>query len=111
MGYEIYVTRADSHLDTQQHPIPEADWLAVSSKDASLRVSTEDFLDRRLPNGHIERIHPWRWTAHPDEPPLWFIDGALSATSPDNSTVSKLVQLARELNARVIGEEGEEYVE
>ena len=110
MGYEIYVTRADSHLDTQQHPIPEVEWLAVSSRDASLCVSTHDYLDHRSADGRIERVYPWRWTAHPDKPPLWFIEGALRAKSPDKSTVSKLVQLAHELGARVIGEDGEEYV-
>lgn len=109
MGYEVFVTRAPSHLETKDHPISEAEWLEVAAADPSLRHSDEDYYERRGKSGNTERFHPWLWTGHPDEPPLWFIDGAVQIKNPDDATISKLVQLAGALKARVIGEEGEEY--
>ena len=44
-----------------------------------------------------------------DRVPFWFIDGAVETKNPDEATVKKMVQLAKKLKARVIGEENEEY--
>jgi len=111
VGYELYVTRADSHLETREKPISESEWLAAASADPTLSLSNEDYYERRGPDKTTERFHPWIWSAHPDTPPLWFIDGAINVKNPDPATISKLVELARILKARVIGEEGEEYTE
>jgi hypothetical protein len=60
-------------------------------------------------NSQIERIHPVIWTAHPQQVAFWFHDGAVSLKNPDNATIRKMVELAHKLNARVLGEENEEY--
>lgn len=109
MGYDLSITRADSFMNTLESPISEEDWLKVAKADPSLRLSTDDYFDRSAADGRTERFHPWLWIEHPEQPPLWFVDGAVTTKNPDDATISKLVQLARALNARVIGEEDEEY--
>jgi hypothetical protein len=49
------------------------------------------------------------WTTHPDQVPFWFMDGAIQTKNPDRSAIQKMVELARKLNAKVLGEGDEEY--
>src|SRR6266436_2386517 len=110
MGYNLYITRAPSSLDYAEHPIPEEEWKAIVETDPSLRISHEDYFERRTDDGRVERINLVIWEDHPDRVPFWFEDGAIQAKNPDEKTVEKMVELARRLNARVLGEEDEEYL-
>ncbi|MFH0130041.1 hypothetical protein ACGLHS_07510 [Variovorax sp. VaC1] len=106
MGYEIYITRAPSHLQTKEFPISRGEWQDVADSDDELVYSNEDWYERRLDSGEVERMHPWRYIKHPDRPPLWFSDGAVHTKSPDQATIAKLVSLAKRLNAIVLDEDG-----
>jgi hypothetical protein len=108
MGYNLYITKADSWLDTEESPIPKDLWDSLVASDSELELSTEDYYERQV-KGKIERFHPVIWVKHPDRPPFWFIDGAIDAKNPDKATIKKMGALARELSAKVLGEEGEEY--
>jgi hypothetical protein len=108
MGYDLYITRAESWLDTKKAPILQGEWNSVVEADPELELSTEDY-DERQVKRKIERVHAVIWTTHPDRVPLWFADGAVRTKNPDTATVKKLVALARKLNAKVLGEENEEY--
>lgn len=69
----------------------------------------EDYYDRTV-NGNIERTHPVLWMNHPSHVvPFWFMDGAIDTKNPDKATIKKMVELAGKLNAKVLGEEDEEY--
>jgi hypothetical protein len=109
MGYNLYITRASNFWETKDFPIIESEWLAVAEADPTLSYSTSDYYDQRLEDGHIERIHPWLYVAHPEKPPLWYIGGAIETKNPDTQLISKMVEIADKLNAKVIGEEGEVY--
>ena len=108
MGYDLYITRAKSWLAKEGSPIPKTEWDKLVEADPELELSTEDFYDRKV-NRKTERFHPVIWTKHRDRVPLWFIDGAVETKNPDEATVKKMVQIAKKLKARVIGEENEEY--
>ena len=108
MGYDLYITRAKSWLETEQSPIPQSEWDEVVAADAELEISTEDFYERKGARGD-ERFHAIIWTAHRDRVPLWFIDGAIQTKNPDEATVMKMVQIAKKLKARVIDEDDAEY--
>lgn len=110
MGYELYITRASSWLETKRSPISKEEWEKIVAEDQELQLSTDDYYER-MQDAKRERFHPIIWTTHPDRVPLWFIDGAIEVKNADQSTVRKMVQLARKLNARVIGEAEEEYGE
>jgi len=111
MGYEVHITRADDWTDSSRHPIPEAQWNDVVARDPTLQVSTDDYYERKTPDGGIERFHPVVWLEHPDKPAFWFIDGAVDAKCPDERTVSKMMSLAASLDAKLIDDEGEVYAE
>lgn len=108
MGYDLYVTRAKSWLEREESPIPRSEWDKVVAADPELEVSAVDFYQRKVKR-KTERIYPVIWTKHRDRVPLWFIDGAIETKNPDEATVKKMVQIAKKLKARVIGEENEEY--
>src|SRR5688500_1543400 len=108
MGYELYITRAKSWLVSKESPIPQDEWDKVVDADPELVLSTDDFYVRKV-GRRTERIHPVIWRKHRDHVPLWFVDGAIQTKNPDVATVKKMVQIAKKLKARVIGEEAEEY--
>lgn len=109
MGYDVYITRASDWLDRETFPIPEKEWMIVVQSDPSLQISKEDYFDRTTKEGNIERLRPVCWKQHPDSVPFWYMDGAIEVKSPDDSTIQKMIEIAKKLNARVIGEDGEEY--
>lgn len=109
MGYLVYITRAERGRQSRENPISESDWQALIQSDASLITSQTDHYTRRSKDGGKERFPLVLWTAHPDQPPFLFMDGAIEITSPDDKTIQKMVEMARMLNAKVIGEEGEAY--
>ena len=108
MGYNLYITRAGSWLDRTETPIGEAEWSAVVDADPTLELSMTDYYERKV-NSRIERIRAVIWMTHPQLVAFWFYDGAVTLKNPDNATIRKMVELAHKLNARVLGEENEEY--
>lgn len=109
MGYELYITRAEFFWETEENPIAEEEWLAVARADSDLQLDTTSYLDYRVSTGEVKRVHPWMLKGHPDRSPFWFRNGAIFTTNPDNHTLAKMIALAKNLNAQVIGEEGEVY--
>lgn len=109
MGYELYITRADFFWEAQEHPITEDEWLATAGADSDLQRDTSSYLLYETATGDVKRTHPWILEGHPDRPPFWFRNGAIFTTNPDAPTIAKMVTLAKNLNAQVIGEEGETY--
>ena len=109
MGYELYITRADTWLERRQHPISGPEWDAVVATDAELKWSTQDWYERQSANRRVERFYAVIWITHPEKVPFWFMDGAIQTKNPDQMTIRKMVDLAHKLSAKVLGEEGEEY--
>ena len=110
MGYNLYITRASSWLDRGEHPISAAEWQSVVDADATLFINEADYSQHAEEDGHIETIHPIEWTAS-DENCLWYDNGAIECKNPSPTWISKMVEIACQLNAKVLGEEDEEYTQ
>lgn len=109
MGYEIYITRASDVFETSESPILEDEWKSIASVDSDLAYSKDDWYERKNDDGLVERHHPWILRNHPNRQPLWFMDGAIHTTNPDEDAIKKMFVLANRLSAVVLGEEGETY--
>lgn len=126
MGYELFITRADSTQIAGENPISKEEWDAVVVADPELEWSTDGCYERRQmpkrrrrPDGSIETVQPDHpeverfrsvtWKGPHREVPLLHMDGQISVKNPDRKTCSKLLEIAGRLRARVLGEDDVEY--
>jgi hypothetical protein len=108
MGYDFHITRAPSWLDSPTHPISRSEWEALVASDSELETSANDWIEA-IPERSIERTYATVWIAHPDRVPFWYDDGEIKAKNADTPTRRKMVEIALRLDARVFGDDGEEY--
>ena len=112
MGYDVHITRREDWSDTEGPDIPEADWRSVVEGDPELRLVGA--AERATPGGEILRYEDQdlaEWSGHPAEDVVWFDfwHGQVIVKNPDELTLAKMRQLARMLQARVQGDDGEFY--
>ena len=107
-GYNLYITRAESWLDAADQAITEAEWHAVVAGDPSLTINTASYVDQKV-GGIIKRTHPVEWSGSSDGNAFWYDGGAIECKNPTELWRRKMVELAAQLSARVLGEEDEEY--
>ncbi|MCI0738943.1 MAG: hypothetical protein L0Y72_07855 [Gemmataceae bacterium] len=110
MGYCLYITRADNWRDAKYQPITAEEWLAVVGKDPTLSVNEKDFYDYKLEGGTTGRIHPVEWSESTDGNCFWWQHGAIECKNPSEAWISKMVNLAKDLHAKVLGEGNEEHM-
>jgi hypothetical protein len=99
VGYELHIHRADTWTESDRYPITPDEWLAVMASDPELRLDPDHELQALWPGPC--KYPGGTWFA-------WF-EGAVFTKNPDRSTVAKMLQLARQLGARVQGDHGEFY--
>jgi hypothetical protein len=110
MGYDLHITRAKHWTARAEYPITEEEWLAVVAQDPTLSVNEKDYMDYNTDGGQIRRVHPVVWTeAEEQDNCFWWYDGEVTCKNPYDEWIAKAVRLAKELNAKVMGDEGEEY--
>ena len=107
MGYDLIITR-EQYSDNRATwveagaAITPEEWLAIVQSDAEL---TPDKLN--------EKTSPLKvyWSG-PGKYPCWldYSDGRLYSKNPTDEMIDKMVQIAKLLDATVVGEEGEEYL-
>ncbi len=101
MGYNLYVTRKAYTADDEGPEITLEEWLQYVASDSAItkdpiNVGAGDFL----------------WIGHPGKPwPLWWSGrrGDIYTKNPDPPTIRKLIEIARVLGARVLGDDDEVY--
>ncbi|HUO10437.1 MAG TPA: hypothetical protein VM008_19175 [Phycisphaerae bacterium] len=111
MGYDLRITR--KHHETEVPPISLDEWIALVDADPELRLDGRAQV--QAPDGSIisyENPGLAIWT--PNGVPHagnWFDyrRGRIVVKNPDENTIAKMKQLAAKLQAKVIGDEGEEY--
>jgi len=107
MGYDLHITRDAVWAESEDNPITDTEWLDYIANDP------EFFVDDSNP-GEIDPWAKWRGTGgmmyEKDDSPmfLWY-EFHIVVTSPDHATIRKMIQIASTLNARVLGDEDEEY--
>jgi hypothetical protein len=100
MGYDLHITRRAQWSD-EGADIAAAEWLAYVARDAELRLATVNGPYFAIWSGPCEYEEAWfDWSC-----------GNISTKNPDLAIIRKMVAIARALNARVVGDEGEEYGE
>ena len=109
MGYCIYITRANDWLNSAETPISDSEWRAVVESDPCLSFNSADYSIADLPGSESSRIHPVEWSGAADDNCLWCERGAIKCKNPSELWISKMVELAALLNARVLGEANEVY--
>ncbi|VTR93140.1 Uncharacterized protein OS=Providencia rettgeri DSM 1131 GN=PROVRETT_05381 PE=4 SV=1 [Gemmata massiliana] len=99
MGYDVHIHRADDWHASESRPISAAEWMAVVDADPELRPDPDHEFFALWPG-------PCRYPGG-----TWFAwsDGEIHTKNPDRAIVAKMLQIARELGARVQGDHGEFY--
>jgi len=109
MGYDLHITRRKDWSDDEPD-ISLAEWEAYVAGDPELQLT--GIAETPTPDGLLQYKNPGLavWTAHPSGQ-VWFDlrDGGIAVKTPDEVTIEKMVSIARRLNARVQGDDGETY--
>lgn len=111
MGYELHIFRG-SEWSAGDGGISAEEWASLVANQEDLRIV--GFAEATTPDGSAVRYdNPGltEWTGHPDGHlrRFDFKNGRVDIKSPDDATVERTVQLARDLRARVQGDDGEFY--
>lgn len=97
MGYDLHITRALQWVDSDYYPISAQEVIELADRSPDLAV------DDGAKDGEI-------WLVWLDQDwPLRYRDGGVSAKNPPDPLVRRMIELAAEWDAWVIGEEGEVY--
>lgn len=107
MGYELHITRRDDWWDEEGSEISRQEWQSVVAADPDLVMQPipdgwpGDAFSSALMTTRSERgdgIEALHWD-----------QGLVSAKHPSNVLIAKMCELARLLEARVQGDDGEYY--
>lgn len=100
VGYDLHITRAKFHFENEDQWITAEEWLRFVKEDPELRLAgyNGDFF--ALWSGKSEYSDPWF---------DWF-EGNVYTKNPDDAMIGKMVEMAKTLNAKVQGDDGEAYV-
>lgn len=116
MGYDLHITRKKNWFDEAGPEITAEEWLAYVATDKSLKLdkTAEDLRDSGRDASEFGSVNAiWvGWPKHEagvSEMPIWYSEGNIICKNPPVEMVRKMFLIADELNARLVGEEGEEY--
>jgi hypothetical protein len=101
MGYNLYITRRKDHWDEDGPSITEGEWRTLVEADPEL-----DFRDCNNPllaTWSGESTHPDPWFDYSAE------YGSIDTKNPDEPIIAKMLEMAKKLNAKVQGDDGEVY--
>ena len=98
MGYDLHISRRKQWTDTGSD-ITAREWLDYVAGDVELKLSPKDGPHWAIWNGPSELPQPW----------IDWDDGQLYSKNPDEPLIRKMCGIARVLDARVQGDDGEFY--
>ncbi|TCP57575.1 hypothetical protein EV586_10216 [Tumebacillus sp. BK434] len=110
MSYDVHITRAAEFYESDNHPISLSEWQTIIQADPELEARTE--ITMTTPSGDTlsmsggPGLAVWRFDGL--DYYLIYRDSHISTRYSDD-VIDKLKELAARLDARVIGDEGEEY--
>jgi hypothetical protein len=99
MGYDLRITRADCGVNGASLPIEPEEWLEVVQADPDLELVGSMGPHFVRWSGESTLVEPW----------LDWSQGSVFTKNPDQALVTKMIQLAASMSARVVGEAGEAY--
>jgi len=104
MGYELHITRAAEWVDSEEHPIGRDEWATYADQHPDL-----------VSNGSVEWADIGRETTYDctdkygSAVSLSWRRGKVDVYGCNGEDYSKLLAIADGLNARLVGDEDEEY--
>jgi hypothetical protein len=108
MGYELHITLAPPWRASSDYPISNHAWRHLIANDTSLSVSETEHYTRKDPVLGSVRIPAVLWSNDPDVA-FWFDRGEIQVKNPSDATILKMLEIASKLDARLIGDDDEEY--
>ena len=109
MGYEVNIQRED-----ENNRISIKEWLNYIDSDSEFKrieefsadLGNDEILTVPTPNGGL-------WKSNKGEVPFTFSEkyGEITVKNPEQWIIEKMISIAENLNAQVLGEEGEKYNE
>jgi hypothetical protein len=117
MGYDLHISRNDEWWDEQiGGGISFAEWASFVDADDTMRM--DGFAEVELPDGSTLRTENEGlavWTDYAGNEDggnqAWFDfrGGAIVVKNPDQDILAKMLEIAVTFNAKVVGDEGEQY--
>lgn len=98
MGYDLHITRRND-WSANGNDITAAEWLAYVEQDPELSLWPENGLHMARWSGKSKHSEPW----------LDWFKGNIYSKNPDEALIEKMIHIARALDARVQGDDGEIY--
>lgn len=106
MGYELNIQRPESNL------ITTSEWTDYISNDPDF-IPIEEFSGKTSDGIEVSVSTPnaGLWRKNELEVPFTFQEnlGQITVKNPDDAIIKKMIEIAKKLNGKVYGEEGEEY--
>lgn len=109
MGYKISITRAENVWESEDNPISLDEWINIIEKDPDLTLTNSLSLETPFGKLEIKGEGMALWSYSEGEVCFSHLSGKICVENDDEEVIRKLKQLARQLNAKVLGDEGEEY--
>lgn len=106
MAYEIHVVRTRDWLDAFQEPITREEFDRMIVTDSELAWSATDYLEMRDEGGEAKRYYAITWKG--ESAFMWYRD-QLTCSGATEKQIIKLVEIAKQLDAFVVGDDGEHY--
>ena len=100
MGYNFHITRAEHWSENHDYEISAEEWLSLITNDSEL------LLDKS--NGPF--FVKWIGKSSYEEPWFDWYEGNIYTKNPDQAIFTKMLSLAKKLNATVQGDDGERYI-
>ncbi|WP_018343436.1 hypothetical protein [Cytophaga aurantiaca] len=114
MGYELHIVRQKDWEDYEEESsITLDEWLAYVETDSELIPNSSLDPSKRMYGDDSPGFVIWKEYPGNTYETSWldFFEGSISTKHPDDITIAKMIQIAKALNARVQGDEGEFYDE
>ena len=106
MAYDLHIVRTKDWTEAASAPITKQDVDALIAADSELAWSTTDYVDMADGAGVSTRYFMITWRG---QPCFWWYRDQIQCSGPDDAQQSKLVQMARALDAYAVGDDGETY--
>ena len=106
MAYDLHIVRTKDWTEAASAPITKQDVDALIAADSELAWSTTDYVDMADASGSVTRYWMITWRS---QPCFWWYRDQIQCSGPNETQVSKLVQMSRVLHAHLVGDDGEVY--
>ncbi len=107
MGYDLHITRAESWINSEETPISLDEWREYVNNDPEIKIDPV--------NNHRDDELIVLWFGedgiYNELDDRWFCwnEGQIYTKNPDNAAMRNMIQIANTLNAKLQGDEDEEY--